>query len=111
MGLLMVEALLALEGAHCIALGTQMPLLEVVQAAQAHRVDVVAVSFSGAFASRQVPSLLRQLRSVLPPPRQLWAGGAGVRKVPAQEGVLVMSRLDDAVAAVARWRGEAHATA
>jgi len=111
MGLLMVEALLSLEGAHCISLGTQMPLLEVVQAAQAHRVDVVALSFSAAFPSRQVPSLLRQLRSVLPPPRQLWAGGAGVRKVPVQEGVLVMSRLEDAVAAVARWRGESHASA
>ncbi len=104
MGLLMAEALLALEGAHCISLGTQMPLLGIVQAAQAHRADVVALSFSGAFPARQVPALLRQLRSVLPPSRQLWAGGAGVRKVPAQEGILLMTGLDDAGEAVARWR-------
>jgi methylmalonyl-CoA mutase cobalamin-binding subunit len=108
LGLLMVEALLALEGAHCISLGTQMPLLEIVQAAQAHRADVVALSFSGAFPSRQIPGLLRQLRSMLPPLRQLWVGGAGVRKVPAQEGVLVLSRLDDAGAAIDRWRTAAH---
>ena len=49
----------------------------------------------------QVPALLRQLRSVLPPSRQLWAGGAGVRKVPAQEGILLMTGLDDAGVAVA----------
>jgi methanogenic corrinoid protein MtbC1 len=109
MGLLMAEALLALEGAHCISLGTQMPLLEIVQAAQAHRADVVALSFSGAFPARQVPALLRQLRSVLPPSRQLWAGGAGVRKVPAQEGILLMTGLDDAGEAVARWRNQPRA--
>ena len=33
LGLLMVEALLALEGAECIPLGTQMPLLEIGRAA------------------------------------------------------------------------------
>jgi MerR family transcriptional regulator, light-induced transcriptional regulator len=86
-------------------------LLEIVQAAQAHRADVVALSFSGAFPSRQIPVLLKQLRSMLPPPRQLWVGGAGVRKVPAQEGVLVLSRLDDAGTAIARWRTGAHAKA
>jgi methanogenic corrinoid protein MtbC1 len=107
MGLLMVEALLALEGAHCIPLGTQMPMQEIVHAAQAHRVDVVALSFSGAFPWRQVPGLLRQLRAVLPQPTQLWAGGAGVRKSPGDDGVLIMPRLDDAIAAVVRWRGEA----
>ena len=66
MGLLMVEALLSLEGARCISLGTQMPLLEIVRAAAAHRADIVALSFSAAFPARQVPNLLRQLREALP---------------------------------------------
>ena len=104
LGLLMVEALLSLEGAHCISLGTQMPLLEIVQAARAHRVDAVALSFSGAFPARQVPALLGQLRAVLAPTIELWAGGGGVRKASAGEGILIMPGLDDAVAAVARWR-------
>lgn len=105
MGLLMVEALLSLEGAQCIALGMQMPLPEIAAAAAAHDADVVALSFSSSFPTRQIPPPLQQLRAALRPATQLWAGGAGVRKVAAPEGVLLIASLDDAVAAVGRWRG------
>ncbi len=105
MGLLMVEAMLSLEGAQCIPLGTQMPILEIAQAAAAHRADVVALSFSAAFPARQIPGLLHQLRAALPRGMQLWVGGAGVRRVASPEGVLVLATLDDAVAAVSDWRG------
>ncbi|AMO24045.1 cobalamin-dependent protein [Ramlibacter solisilvae] len=104
MGLLMVEALLALEGAQCISLGTQLPLLEVAHAAEAHHADVVGLSFSAAFPARQIPSLLLQLRALLPATIQLWAGGSGVRRVAGPEGVLIAATLHDAVAAVASWR-------
>ncbi|HRI26237.1 MAG TPA: MerR family transcriptional regulator, partial [Ferruginibacter sp.] len=57
LGLLMVEALFALEGAECIPLGTQMPLLDISRAAAAHRADIVALSFSVAFPQRQIPAL------------------------------------------------------
>ncbi len=105
MGLLMVEALLSLEGAQCISLGTQMPLLEIAQAAIAHRADVVALSFSIAFPARQISPLLEQLRAALRPATQLWAGGAGARKLTSGNGVEVIGSLDDAIAAVGRWRG------
>ena len=104
MGLLMVEAVLSLEGAQCISLGTQMPLLEIVGAAAAHRVDVVALSFSAAFPARQVAALLEQLRAALSGTTELWAGGAGVHKLAAPEGVVCMASLDNAIAAVNRWR-------
>lgn len=104
LGLLMVEALLSLEGAHCIALGTQMPLLEIAQAAQAHHAHVVALSFSTAFPARQMPGLLQQLRVALPSGTQLWVGGAGVRKLIAPEGVLIIASLDEASRAVGEWR-------
>jgi methanogenic corrinoid protein MtbC1 len=74
LGLLMVEALFALEGAECIPLGTQMPLLEIGRAASAHRAHVVALSFSVAFPQRQIPGLLQQLRMVLAPEIELWVG-------------------------------------
>ncbi|AKJ30503.1 MerR family transcriptional regulator [Caldimonas brevitalea] len=106
MGLLMVEAVLALEGAHCISLGTQMPLVEITRAAVAHRADIVALSFSGAFPARQIAGLLQQLRALLPPATGLWAGGAGVRRVAATDGVLVLHTLEEAVAGVAAWRAE-----
>ena len=107
MGLLMVEAVLSLEGAQCISLGTQMPLMEIVDAVAAHQVDVVALSFSAAFPARQTRALLEQLRAALPRPAELWAGGAGVRKLAAPDGVMCMASLDSAIAAVSRWRLQA----
>jgi MerR family transcriptional regulator, light-induced transcriptional regulator len=104
LGLLMVEAMLSLEGAQCISLGTQMPLPEILEAAAAHRADVVALSFSSVFPARQIPGLLLQLREGLSRATQLWVGGAGVRKVARLERVLVLSTLDDAAAAVSEWR-------
>lgn len=103
LGLLMAEAVLTLEGAHCIPLGTQMPLIEIARAAQAHRADVVALSFSAAFPARQVQPLLLQLRALLEPPIALWAGGSGIRRSAAVSGVRFVSNLTDAVAALDEW--------
>lgn len=103
MGLLMVEAVLSLEGAHCISLGTQMPIADIAQASAAHQADVVALSFSGAFPARHIPALLVQLRTAMPRESQLWAGGAAVQKLAPPEGVTVFATLDEAGAAVSRW--------
>jgi MerR family transcriptional regulator, light-induced transcriptional regulator len=108
LGLLMVEALLALEGAQCIPLGTQMPLLEIVRAAGAHRADVVALSFSIAFPQRQIGGLLEQLRLMLPAEVELWAGGRGIVRQSPLPGTTLITSLDEAVAAVHDWR-TAHA--
>jgi len=104
LGLLMVEAVLSLEGAQCISLGTQMPLSDIAQASVAHRADVVALSFSSAFPARQIPALLLQLRAAMPPGCQLWAGGAAVRKLTPPPGVTVFATLDAAAAAISGWR-------
>ncbi|GAB3421394.1 HTH-type transcriptional repressor CarH [Massilia agilis] len=104
LGLLMVEAVLALEGAECIPLGTQMPLGDIDRAARAHQADIVALSFSQAFATRQIPELLRQLRALLPESVALWVGGAGVLGATVPEGVVRLASLDDALRALAAWR-------
>src|SRR6185369_1078446 len=101
LGLLMVETLFALEGAECIPLGTQMPLLEIGRAAVAHQADVVALSFSVAFPQRQIPGLLQQIRQMLPPATDLWVGGGGVARIARVDGVDLMSSLDDALHALA----------
>lgn len=103
LGLLMAETLFALEGAECIPLGTQTPLLEIDRAATAHRADVVALSFSAAFPQRQIPALLLQLRMGLHAGVELWAGGAGIARVAETEGLVQMPTLDDALAALAAW--------
>ena len=104
LGLLMVEALFALEGAECIPLGGEMPVSEIVRAAEAHRADIVALSFSAAFPSRRLPALLDQLRLMLPPDTALWVGGGGAAMLPGLDGVRRFSSLQDGVAAIADWR-------
>ena len=108
LGLLMVEVLFSLEGAECIPLGTQMPLLEIGRAAIAHRAHIVALSFSTAFPQRQIPGMLQQLRRVLPAEVALWAGGGGVRRLPPVDGALLLPDFDAARRALADWHG-AHA--
>jgi MerR family transcriptional regulator, light-induced transcriptional regulator len=44
MGLLMVEALLALEGCRCFSLGVQTPVWDIVLASQAQDIDLVVLS-------------------------------------------------------------------
>lgn len=104
LGLLMVEALFALEGVECIPLGTQMPLLDIARAAEAHAADIVALSFSVAFPSRQILGLLQQLRQVLPAGIELWAGGGGTVRLPAPDGVRVLPGFSEALDALAGWR-------
>ena len=100
LGLLMAECLLSLDGATCISLGAQTPLADIVQAAAAHRVDIVALSFSSSFPARQTGPLLAQLRAMLPPEVRLWAGGAGSERLATSDGVEAMTTLEAALAAL-----------
>ena len=104
LGLLMAEALFALEGAECIPLGPQMPLGDMVRAVNAHQADIVALSFSQAYPVRQVAPMLQQLRQMLPPTVSLWAGGAGVLRLIPGEGIRLLPDLADAASAIALWR-------
>ena len=105
LGLLMAEAMLSLSGAHCIMLGVQTPIQEIVLAAKAHQVDVVALSFSAAIPVVQVKSGLQLLREALPKKIALWAGGAGVARLNSPVvGVQLMGPLSDLSEAIASWR-------
>jgi len=104
LGLLMVEGLLALEGAECIPLGTQMPLREISRAALAYQADIVALSFSTAFPRRQIAGLLEQLRHMLPTNVSLWIGGQGTAGYSTTEDIRVLHSLDDALSSLSKWR-------
>ena len=108
LGLLMVEALFALEGAQCVPLGVQMPLTEIANAATAHQADIVALSFSSAFPVRRIPAQLDQLRAMLPEQIALWAGGSGVSTIALPAGITLLRSLDDGLAALAAWRTDHH---
>lgn len=105
LGLMMAEATLSLHGAGCIMLGVQTPIQEIVLAAKAHQVDIVVLSFSAAIPVVQVKSGLQLAREALPKKVVLWAGGAGVARLPRPvEGVQLMGPLSDLAEAVISWR-------
>lgn len=104
LGLLMLEALLSLDGAACISLGTQTPLADIAAAAQAHDADIVILSFSAAFPVRQVPVLTGRLRDALPAETELWIGGAGTQRLPTIRGVQSADRLRVAQDYLMDWR-------
>ncbi len=103
LGLLMAEALLALEGCTCVSLGVQTPVLEIVQAARALRVDIVALGFSGCLALKQMLDSLAELRGGLPTTVQVWAGGTtpGLQRRPV-DGVTVLDALTQIPQALGR---------
>lgn len=106
LGLLMAQAVLALEGADCVSLGTQTPVRELADAARAQRAQIVALSASGSLAAGPLKDGVTQLRAALPPEIELWCGGAGaVRLRRAAAGVRVIERLEQVRDALAAWRG------
>lgn len=101
LGLLMLEALVASEGARCVSLGPQTPIDDIRAAGLAHRAQIVALSFSAGFPLRQASEGLARLRTQLPPAVALWAGGEltqRLRKLPA--GVTLLPDLDAALDAL-----------
>jgi MerR family transcriptional regulator, light-induced transcriptional regulator len=106
-GLLMVEAVLTAEGAACVALGTETPVIDIKNAVPAYEVDVVALSFSSAITQNAALAGLSELRGLLPDGIEVWGGGgalARARKPP--ENVLLLRSFDDMRYALERWRVE-----
>ena len=106
LGLLMAECYLALESCARFELGSSTPVVEILQAIEHMRIDVLALSFS-AYASRNdVISSLQQLIDGVPAGVEIWAGGSATalqsRSVP--EGITVISRARDVAAHVNDWR-------
>lgn len=105
LGLLMVEALLAANGAACVSLGAQTPVGDIGGAARATGADIVALSFSGACPWRKARDSLVELRAALPPAVALWAGGAGLAgRARKLAGVRSIDGLVDIAATLADWR-------
>jgi methanogenic corrinoid protein MtbC1 len=105
LGLLMAESMLALEGCRCISLGTQTPLRDIVQAAGAHKTDVVALSFSMSMNVNHVMDGLAELRQLLPATVEVWAGGqCAALQRREQTHAVVLRDLVGISNEVKRWR-------
>ncbi len=104
LGLLMAEALFALEGAHCVSLGVQTPLAEIVQAAKVQHADIVALSFSSVISPRAAVDNVIELQARLGTDVQVWAGGSCAALARRQLGPQCVLDLHDIRGAVSRWR-------
>jgi len=112
LGLLMAEVMMTLEGCRCLALGVQTPIADIVAACRAHRIQIVALSYSENMATPHVLVTLTELRARLPSAVTIWAGGgAPALRGLALSGIEVLARLVDIVDAVARWRKDSAPTA
>ena len=104
LGLLMAEALFALEGAWCVSLGVQTPLADIVDAARNQRADIVALSFSAVMSQRAAIDNINELQTRLGEATEVWAGGSCAAMVRRHLGAGRVLDLHDIGGAVARWR-------
>lgn len=108
LGLLMAQAMMGLEGCETVSLGVQTPPGEIVAAAVAMHVDVVALSFSACLPKRSTLASALQVRAGLPPATALWLGGrgaAGLALTQEDAGRMqVVLQLDAIADAAAHWR-------
>ncbi|MBC2769909.1 MerR family transcriptional regulator [Pusillimonas minor] len=107
LGLLMAEAIFQVEGCACMSLGAQTPLHDLVNAARAHRADIIAISFSAASNPGHATDGLTELRTMLPANIELWAGSPHPvlhrRGVP---GVQLLADLEHIPVQLQRWRAQ-----
>jgi len=106
LGLLMLAALLSLRGACCISLGIQTPVQDIVEAAKAHRADVVALSFSNAYPQRRILPALEELRQRLDGEVEVWAGGAGCARLhnASANHIQLMANIEQTLIALSSWQ-------
>lgn len=108
LGLLMAEAILALEGCRCTSLGTGTPIAAIAKAAAAQQADIVGLSFTATLNANQVLEGLAQLRARLGEDVEIWAGGrCPVLRRRAPERVAVFDALEEIPQALGAWRARA----
>lgn len=105
LGILMVEAMLRLDNVDAVCFGAEMPVREIVLAAQKHRMDMIGVSFSASFPASRAIEFLEELRFRLPLGTDIWAGGSALRSSRRSvDGVEVFHDLAAIRKAVQSWR-------
>jgi len=101
LGLLKINALLALKRTRCLWLGPATPVEEVALCAREHGIDIVALAFSADFPRQRVASELFRLRELLSAETRIWASGEGAAGLPRHiRGVVRLASMEDAVSAL-----------
>ena len=81
LGLLMVAAMLSSHGVSIINIGAEVPMDQIGHAVEQFNVDIVGITFSGAYQYRNIRTHLIELRELIPEDIEIWTGGEGVRRL------------------------------
>lgn len=76
LGLLMAQAMFALQGCPTVNLGVRLPISQIASGARAYRADLVGLSFTATVNPTHVLRGLEELRGLLPLDVRIWAGGS-----------------------------------
>lgn len=102
LGLLMAQAMFALEGCPTVSLGVRLPIEQIAASVRAYRADLVGLSFTGCQNPTHVQRGLEELRGMLPVAVRIWAGGASPalekRPIPGVRVVRHVSAVADLLA-------------
>ncbi|MCD6679769.1 MAG: MerR family transcriptional regulator [Burkholderiaceae bacterium] len=105
LGLLMAQAVIALEDCPCLSLGVQVPVADIAAAARAWRANIAAISATACMKRSLLLESLAQLRLQLPPDCALWVGGAApVLDRHSPDGVVRVPTLEAIDEALQPWR-------
>jgi MerR family transcriptional regulator, light-induced transcriptional regulator len=104
LGLLMAEAIFALEGARCVSLGVQTPIIDIIRAAEMQQADIVALSFSMSMSANQVLDGLTDLAAGLAGNVEIWAGGGNPALTRLARQSVHVFALADIPEALAAWQ-------
>jgi DNA-binding transcriptional MerR regulator/methylmalonyl-CoA mutase cobalamin-binding subunit len=109
LGLLMAESIFVNQKARCLSLGTQTPIPDIAQAAQAHGAQIVALSFSSVMNPKQVADGLLTLRQMLDQKIEIWAGGSNamLRRLELN-GLVVLKNFHEISENLTGWRQRRH---
>lgn len=105
LGVLMLQAFLSSRGASCLSLGAQTPAQEIGHAADDYCADIVGLSFSPSFPKRRVAAVIKEVRALVAPEKELWVGGQGVTGFDKNiRGVRIMRNFAQVEQALERYR-------
>jgi DNA-binding transcriptional MerR regulator/methylmalonyl-CoA mutase cobalamin-binding subunit len=105
LGLVMAQTLLFEQGACCINLGAELPLIEFPKAVNLYHANIVGISFSIAFPKRAIVSALVELRASLPSDIALWIGGTGAKQLDTKPtGVQIITSATEVVTAYNNYK-------
>ena len=81
LGLALVNYAMRLANAHCINLGANLPVEELIKAIDGYNPDIVCISFSAGADSGESDTYLNQVAEQISSRSQIWVGGDAVSRL------------------------------